>query len=112
MIIDRLVLKNFKRFRSEEIKFRDGITGILGNNGTGKSSLVEGFFSRSLEQKEPGDCRGITSSPRLHHRKRSARSGSISGSAAILIQSSAQLKKEKPVTMRHSTRMENSWQPV
>jgi exonuclease SbcC len=44
MIIDRLVLKNFKRFRNEEIKFRDGITGILGNNGTGKSSIVEAIF--------------------------------------------------------------------
>jgi exonuclease SbcC len=44
MILDRLVLKNFKRFRDEEIKFQDGITGILGNNGTGKSSLVQAIF--------------------------------------------------------------------
>ncbi len=44
MIIDRLILKNFKRFRHQEIRFRDGITGILGNNGTGKSSIVEGIF--------------------------------------------------------------------
>ena len=44
MIIDRLVLKNFKRFKDEEIHFKDGITGILGNNGTGKSSLVEAIF--------------------------------------------------------------------
>ncbi|OPY38300.1 MAG: DNA double-strand break repair Rad50 ATPase [Methanoregula sp. PtaU1.Bin051] len=44
MIIDRLVLKNFKRFRNEEIRFKDGITGILGNNGTGKSSLVQAIF--------------------------------------------------------------------
>ena len=44
MIIDRLVLKNFKRFRDEEIHFKDGITGILGNNGTGKSSIVQGIF--------------------------------------------------------------------
>jgi len=44
MIIDRLVLKNFKRFRSEEIRFNDGITGILGNNGTGKSSIVTAIF--------------------------------------------------------------------
>ena len=44
MIIDRLVLKNFKRFRDEEIHFKDGITGILGNNGTGKSSLVQAVF--------------------------------------------------------------------
>nr|WP_319376113.1 SMC family ATPase [uncultured Methanoregula sp.] len=44
MILDRLILKNFKRFRDEEICFRDGITGILGNNGTGKSSLVTAIF--------------------------------------------------------------------
>ncbi|MDD1718813.1 MAG: SMC family ATPase [Methanoregulaceae archaeon] len=44
MIIDRIVLKNFKRFREQEIRFKDGITGILGNNGTGKSSIVEAIF--------------------------------------------------------------------
>jgi len=44
MIIDRLILKNFKRFRDEEIHFKDGITGILGNNGTGKSSIVQAIF--------------------------------------------------------------------
>ncbi len=44
MILDRLVLKNFKRFSHAEIHFRDGITGILGNNGTGKSSLVQAVF--------------------------------------------------------------------
>src|SRR5512136_2002405 len=44
MILDRLELSNFKRFRHEKIKFQDGITGILGNNGTGKSSLVQAIF--------------------------------------------------------------------
>ncbi len=44
MILDRLVLRNFKRFRNAEIEFKDGITGILGNNGTGKSSLVTAIF--------------------------------------------------------------------
>ena len=44
MILDRLELNNFKRFRDEEIQFQDGITGILGNNGTGKSSLVQAIF--------------------------------------------------------------------
>ena len=45
MILDRLILKNFKRFRhAETIEFKDGITGILGNNGTGKSSIVQAIF--------------------------------------------------------------------
>jgi exonuclease SbcC len=44
MLLERLVLKNFKRFRSQEIRFSDGITGIVGNNGTGKSSIVEGIL--------------------------------------------------------------------
>ena len=44
MIIDRIILKNFKRFRQQEIRFKDGITGILGNNGTGKSSIVEAII--------------------------------------------------------------------
>ena len=44
MILDRLELNNFKRFRHAEICFKDGITGILGNNGTGKSSLVQAIF--------------------------------------------------------------------
>ncbi len=44
MIIDRIELHNFKRFREQEIRFKDGITGILGNNGTGKSSIVEAIF--------------------------------------------------------------------
>ena len=44
MIIDRLEVRNFKRFSHAEIRFKDGITGILGNNGTGKSSLVQAIF--------------------------------------------------------------------
>jgi len=44
MILERLLLKNFKRFRDDEIHFNDGITGIVGNNGTGKSSIVEAIL--------------------------------------------------------------------
>ena len=48
MILDRLVLDNFKRFRHEEIHFKDGITGILGNNGIsrghGMGSAVADFI--------------------------------------------------------------------
>jgi len=51
MIIDRLMMKNFKRFRDQTICFKDGITGILGNNGAGKSSIVEAVFFCPLRGK-------------------------------------------------------------
>src|SRR5690606_7291148 len=37
-------MRNFKRFRDQEIVFQDGITGIVGNNGTGKSSIVSAIL--------------------------------------------------------------------
>ncbi|WP_292517494.1 SMC family ATPase [Methanoculleus sp.] len=40
MLLNKLRMRNFKRFRDQEITFQDGITGIVGNNGTGKSSIV------------------------------------------------------------------------
>jgi len=44
MLLERLEMTNFKRFRNADIHFRDGITGIIGNNGTGKSSIVEAIL--------------------------------------------------------------------
>ena len=44
MLLNRLWMKNFKRFRDQEIIFQDGITGIIGNNGAGKSSIVSGIL--------------------------------------------------------------------
>ncbi|MDD1657679.1 MAG: SMC family ATPase [Methanomicrobiales archaeon] len=41
MHLVRLHLRNFKRYRDQEVLFRDGITGILGNNGAGKTSIVD-----------------------------------------------------------------------
>ncbi|PKL56124.1 MAG: SMC family ATPase [Methanomicrobiales archaeon HGW-Methanomicrobiales-6] len=40
MLLNKLRMRNFKRFRDQEIVFQDGITGIVGNNGTGKSSIM------------------------------------------------------------------------
>jgi len=44
MILDRLTLRNYKRFRDVDITFTNGITGIVGNNGVGKSSIVDAVF--------------------------------------------------------------------
>ncbi|MDM7935703.1 MAG: SMC family ATPase, partial [Methanothrix sp.] len=41
MYLNRLVLRNFKKYRHAEIEFHGGLTGILGSNGSGKSTLVE-----------------------------------------------------------------------
>jgi exonuclease SbcC len=44
MLLHRLVMRNFKRYRDQEIVFCDGITGIVGNNGAGKSSIIEAIL--------------------------------------------------------------------
>lgn len=41
MHLNKLVLRNFKKYRRAEIGFQDGLTGIVGNNGVGKSTIVE-----------------------------------------------------------------------
>jgi exonuclease SbcC len=41
MHLNRLVLQNFKKYRHAEVDFQDGLTGIVGNNGSGKSTIVE-----------------------------------------------------------------------
>ncbi|HWQ19800.1 MAG TPA: AAA family ATPase, partial [Methanotrichaceae archaeon] len=41
MHLNRLILRNFKKYRRAEIEFQDGLTGIVGANGSGKSTVVE-----------------------------------------------------------------------
>lgn len=41
MRLNRLSLRNFKKYRRAEIEFQDGLTGIVGGNGAGKSTIVE-----------------------------------------------------------------------
>lgn len=36
-----LELKNFRQHKNTSVVLKDGVTGILGNNGSGKSSLIE-----------------------------------------------------------------------
>ena len=44
MILEKIEFKNFKRYADETIRFSDGITGIIGNNGSGKSTIVQGIL--------------------------------------------------------------------
>jgi exonuclease SbcC len=41
MRLRRLELRNYRRFRRADIEFPDGLVGILGPNGVGKTTLVE-----------------------------------------------------------------------
>jgi len=54
MLLTKLALKNFKRFDTAEIVFRDGVTGIVGNNGAGKSTIVEAVLFALYGVKSSG----------------------------------------------------------
>ena len=41
MRINSLLLRNFKKYKYAEIQFKDRLTGIIGKNGSGKSTIVE-----------------------------------------------------------------------
>ncbi|MBN1322851.1 MAG: SMC family ATPase [Methanotrichaceae archaeon] len=41
MLLNRIELHNFKKLRRADIAFQNGLTGIIGGNGSGKSTIVE-----------------------------------------------------------------------
>jgi len=41
MILKNINLKNFRKFKNTNIEFPDGVTGIIGLNGVGKSTIFE-----------------------------------------------------------------------
>ncbi|MEL6925043.1 MAG: SMC family ATPase, partial [Bacteroidota bacterium] len=41
MILKQLHLKNFKQYSALELDFQEGLVGIVGRNGSGKSSIFE-----------------------------------------------------------------------
>lgn len=41
MFFKTLKLKNYRKFKDEFIEFPDGVIGIVGNNGAGKSTIIE-----------------------------------------------------------------------
>ena len=41
MILKTLTLRNFRRFKNATVEFPDGVTGVVGLNGVGKSTIFE-----------------------------------------------------------------------
>jgi len=41
MILKTLTLINFRKFKNATIEFPDGVTGVIGLNGAGKSTIFE-----------------------------------------------------------------------
>lgn len=58
MILDRMVIQNFKGIRDLDIHFSQGLTRIMGRNGTGKSSIVDAYnwilFGKDSHGNAPG----------------------------------------------------------
>jgi len=44
MILQRLLLENFKQYANLDLSFREGLIGIIGKNGAGKSSIFDGVL--------------------------------------------------------------------
>ena len=41
MLVDKLILKNFRKYEDFEIEFKDRLTVIIGANGSGKSTIID-----------------------------------------------------------------------
>ena len=56
MILSRLKLENFKKYSSKTIEFGEGLIGIIGKNGSGKSTIFEAIlFALYGEAKTRGN---------------------------------------------------------
>jgi len=44
MILQRLLLENFKQYSNLDLAFREGLIGVIGKNGAGKSSIFDGIL--------------------------------------------------------------------
>ena len=70
MKIQRLYLKNFRGFAEQEFKFQDRLTLIVGENGSGKTSLLEalsvalGGWLRGFDGLEAKDKRNLIKADR------------------------------------------------
>jgi DNA replication and repair protein RecF len=43
MILNKIILQNFRNYENEEFKFKKGMNIIIGNNAQGKTNLLEGI---------------------------------------------------------------------
>ena len=48
MYIDKIKLKNFRNYKDQEIKLKDGINLFYGNNAQGKTNIIESVFICSM----------------------------------------------------------------
>ena len=48
MKLKKLVLKNFRNYSNLDVDFSDTINIIYGDNGSGKSDLIEGIYLLAL----------------------------------------------------------------
>lgn len=56
MILNKLKLTNFKKYTSKEFDFAEGLIGIIGKNGSGKSTIFEAIlFALYGELKSKGN---------------------------------------------------------
>lgn len=60
MILKKIVLKNFRNYKNEEFEFSDKFNFIYGNNGQGKTNILEGIsyttFGKSFLGSAETDC--------------------------------------------------------
>ena len=63
MILSRLELTNFKRYKTFDLEFSEGLIGIIGKNGSGKSTLFEAIlFALYGELKNRGTKENVRNS--------------------------------------------------
>ena len=63
MHLNKLFMRNFKKYRRAEVNFHDGLTGIVGSNGSGKSTIVEAIAWALYGNRASTEIRPATIAP-------------------------------------------------